>query len=1210
MAIMRTKTKTEQRREPSRAQRRRRAAARVRKGERERAGEDKAWQLDFERLLSELSARFINLPASDVDREIMDAERQICDLLQLDTSALWQWSDESPGCFMLTHFYSSQDGPQLDTGLTDEDFPWIRQQMLAGRILAVRSLEDLPAGRDREVCRQIGVKSSLNLPLSAGGGRPFGVLGLTTRQAERDWPDALVKRLQLVAQIFANALARKRADQALRQSQDRLRIAAEELEDRLKFENLISDLSARMVVTASDDVDQEIDRALDTLLRFFRCERCGFLEVIREEDAVRITHARYAEGVEEVSKTLNLSSPFPWAVRRMTEQGQHVAFSSVDELPAEAAVDRASWVGMGTKSSLNIPIFSAGSVRHLMVIHSIREERRWPESYIPRLRVLGEIFANAVQRRRSDRALRESEERLNLAAEAAESGLWVLDVRTNVFWITEKSREIFGYPHGQALRIDAFQASVHSADWERVQHAIERALKAGEAVNLEYRITRGDGCERWIASRGRPQFDAAGRPERLMGISVDITERKQTEKALRASEARLAAAADLAGLGHYEVDYGAGTCFLDSQFRQICGVPGGVRDGLAPVLFWQEHVHPDDWPLVVNQRQKLHQENFGQISIEYRYLHPVLGTRWIHHHARTADLPSGGGVRTFGVIRDITDTRKIADQLEEDSRYGTMIAGLSSKFVNLPPGEVDGGIEDAQRRVCEFLGLDLSALWQAVEDIPGEYRLTHHYRCMDGPLITRMSARDNFPWCYQQLMAGRVLAVSSMDRLPAEAARDREVWQHFGIKTSLTLPLTAGGGPAIGFLSFNDIRKEREWSQGLLQQLQLVAQVFTNALVRRRSDDSLRESAEVNRATYEQAAVGIAHVGIDGRWLRVNDRLCGILGYLPEELMQLSFQDITYPDDLEADLDHVRQMLSGKIKTYSIEKRYIRKDRSLVWANLAVSLVRTERGEPKHFISVVEDISERKRTEEEMHRLRLQLWHADRVAQTGAITASLAHELNQPLTGILSTAQAGLRFLTAGPPNPTLIHEILTNIVHDTKRAGAVINGLRAMLRKKETQREPISLGETIQGVLDLAHSELIERHVEYEFAAPAPNLRVVADKAQIQQVLLNLVMNALEAMQNQRPEHRRLILTLRQTDSDEALVAVRDSGPGIPSDQQDKVFMAFWTTKQQGMGIGLAISYSIIESHGGRLWCANHPDGGAEFRFTLPLGRGEGPHE
>ncbi len=246
---------------------------------------------------------------------------------------------------------------------------------------------------------------------------------------------------------------------------------------------------------------------------------------------------------------------------------------------------------------------------------------------------------------------------------------------------------------------------------------------------------------------------------------------------------------------------------------------------------------------------------------------------------------------------------------------------------------------------------------------------------------------------------------------------------------------------------------------------------------------------------------------------------------------------------------------------------------------------------------------ERERMAGEMQRMRLQLWHTDRVAQTGVITGSLAHELNQPLTGILSTAQAGLRFMARGNPDPGEIHGILTNIVHDTKRAGAIINGLRAMLRQKETAREPMSLAETIHGVLALLHSELIAREVEHRLRLESDSW-VLADKAQIQQVFLNLVMNALEAMHDHSAGQRRMELTLTRTDTGEALVSVRDSGPGIPPDQQHHIFKAFWTTKSQGMGIGLPISHSIIESHGGRMWCANHPDGGAVFYFSLPLER------
>jgi PAS domain S-box-containing protein len=214
------------------------------------------------------------------------------------------------------------------------------------------------------------------------------------------------------------------------------------------------------------------------------------------------------------------------------------------------------------------------------------------------------------------------------------------------------------------------------------------------------------------------------------------------------------------------------------------------------------------------------------------------------------------------------------------------------------------------------------------------------------------------------MRAGRMVVVSSLDEMPEEAAVDRESARRLGIKSSLCLPLSVGGEPPVGALAFNTLRAQRDWPDVLVNRLHLVAQIFANALARRRADLALRDSEEVGRVTFEQAAAGIAHVGTDGTFLRVNEKLCAIVGYPREELLQLTFQDITHPDDLETDLNHVRRVLAGEIKTYSMEKRYIRKDRSLVWVNLTVSLVRTPSGEPRHFISVVQDITEHKRAEE------------------------------------------------------------------------------------------------------------------------------------------------------------------------------------------------------------------------------------------------------
>jgi formate hydrogenlyase transcriptional activator len=185
-------------------------------------------RLRFETLIADLSSKFVNVPASAVDSEIMDAERLICEFLDLDLAALWQWSVEAPGVLTPTHVYA-QEGLPAPGQMRQEHFPWYLREMLAGRIVACSSLEELPpeAAVDRETCRQIGVKSNLTIPLSVGGEPPIGILGLNTIRAERDWSQALVKRLQLVAQIFANALARRRAEEAFRASEARLEAGAD-----------------------------------------------------------------------------------------------------------------------------------------------------------------------------------------------------------------------------------------------------------------------------------------------------------------------------------------------------------------------------------------------------------------------------------------------------------------------------------------------------------------------------------------------------------------------------------------------------------------------------------------------------------------------------------------------------------------------------------------------------------------------------------------------------------------------------------------------------------------------------------------------------------------------------------------------------------------------------------------------------------------------
>ena len=228
-----------------------------------------------------------------------------------------------------------------------------------------------------------------------------------------------------------------------------------------------------------------------------------------------------------------------------------------------------------------------------------------------------------------------------------------------------------------------------------------------------------------------------------------------------------------------------------------------------------------------------------------------------------------------------------------------------------------------------------------------------------------------------------------------------------------------------------------------------------------------------------------------------------------------------------------------------------------------------------------------------------ELLRVDRTSRLGELTASLAHELNQPLTAILSTAQAALRFLDAGKNDPALYREILQNIVQDDKRAADVIRSLRSMVKKEPAKREKVDVVEVLSDVMAITYGELMAHHVAIEPHLDASEMMVLADKNQIQQVLLNLILNAVDALDKNAPDKRTIILHTERSDGF-VRVAVEDNGSGISSENVERVFDPFFSTKNTGLGMGLAVCKTIITEHGGRIWAAMSPQGGAIFSFEL----------
>ncbi len=559
-------------------------------------------------------------------------------------------------------------------------------------------------------------------------------------------------------------------------------------------------------------------------------------------------------------------------------------------------------------------------------------------------------------------------------------------------------------------------------------------------------------------------------------------------------------------------------------------------------------------------------------------------------------------------LESAIEERKSLDQaVAEQARFETQLADLSARFLRVPAEQVDVELEIALRRLCECLGLELSSLWQRVDDPSVAYRLTHLFQPLGGPPIPEpMILAEHFPWTEQQLVAGNVTAFSSFDALPKEAARDAENYRHYGVKASLNLPLSTGGGLIIGLLSFNTIQAERTWPEIFVQRLQLVGNIFANALARKRLEQSLRASEEVNRATFEQAAVGIAHMAPDGRFLRINQRFCDIVGYSQEEMLERTFQDITFQEDLQTAAEQNDRLLRRNLQTYTMEKRYVRRDGKQVWVNLTVSLVRPETGESEWFVAVAEDITTRKKAEAEVQRQRTDLAHVSRVATMGQLASALAHELNQPLGAILRNAEAGEMFLKQNPPDYEEVSAILADIRQDDQRAGAVIDRLRSLLKRRDLEFEPLSIKDLLDQIVALANAEILARRATLEVEIPSDFPAVQGDRVHLQQVFLNLFMNGLDAMDKTPPERRRLRVRVRRGEDQTVEVAVSDQGHGIPEDKLAHVFEPFFTTKSNGLGMGLAITKTIITSHGGRLWAENNPEGGATFHFTLNVAQQE----
>jgi PAS domain S-box-containing protein len=388
--------------------------------------------------------------------------------------------------------------------------------------------------------------------------------------------------------------------------------------------------------------------------------------------------------------------------------------------------------------------------------------------------------------------------------------------------------------------------------------------------------------------------------------------------------------------------------------------------------------------------------------------------------------------------------------------------------------------------------------------------------------------------------------------------------------------------------------------------LKLIASQAAMALDNARLYRDLAERESKIQRLVNSNIIGIFIWDLDGRILEANDAFLRMLGYERRDLNAggLLWTQLTPPEWHERDVELARDIkMTGSLRPF--EKEYFRKDGSRVPVLLGIA---TFEQDANQGVAYVLDLSERKQaetqareSEQRYRQVQMELAHANRVATMGQLTASIAHEVNQPVAATVTNAQAAVRWLSAEPPNLEEVRQSLLRIARDGNRAADVIGRIRDLIKKTPPRSDRVEINAAIGEVIELTRGEVVKHgvSVQLELAEGLPLLR--GDRVQLQQVLLNLVINAVEAMSGASGEVPELRVSTEITESGGVLVAVRDSGPGLAPEAVEHLFKAFHTTKPSGLGLGLSICRSIIEAHGGRLWASPNEPRGAIFQFTLP---------
>jgi PAS domain S-box-containing protein len=774
-----------------------------------------------------------------------------------------------------------------------------------------------------------------------------------------------------------------------------------------------------------------------------------------------------------------------------------------------------------------------------------RATRERDKEQLATLSAIGSQIGQFIKRRSAEAGLVASEERWRRLFESSSAGMALFRLDGVCTAANPALRRMLGLSEDEIVSRNVLELN-HPDERAATAEALAR-YRAGTLTerNVEKKYVRKDGTPVWLNITNTLVPATETTPPFLQAVYVDVTAQLQAEAALRASEERWRAIFDSAAVSIAAGDLRGGLFNVNPTFQRMLGYTEEELRNLRDFEF----THEDDRAQTRRLFARVVSGQQPSYRLEKRYRRKDGAIVWADVSAST--VPATENTPAFLAVMaiDITERKQAEAALREaEERFRTLVqfsfdvyweSDAQHRFIRQEFAE---GVTDAPAPGSE-IG---KTRWEVPYLEPDADAWREHRETLDAHLPFR-----DFEHARPTPDGGkRYVSVSG-------------------------LPVFDETGRFIGYRG--------------------VGRHITD---RKRAEAALRASEERWRAMFEIAPVGIATIDLERRrYLTANESFQRMTGYTEEELRNLTTLEITHEDDRAAMQERIDSGTVGFLQ----RKRYRRKDGEIVWADATSFVIPATDSTPAFRGAVIVDITDRKRAEAALQQAQDDLARLNRVMLLGEMTASIAHEVNQPIAATLTNAHAGLRWLGAQPPDLEETRQALGRIVRDGNRAGEVIDRIRALVKKVPPRRELLDLDEAIHEVIALTQTDMQRNGVRLQTRLAGDLPLVPADRVQLQQVIMNLIINAIEAMAAASDGRCELTIVSGRDDTSGVSVEVQDTGPGLDPEELDRLFQSFYTTKPDGIGMGLAISRSIAEAHGGRLSAApNHPHG-AVFRFTLP---------